>query len=64
MRYPAWVRADGFPLSWRHYVYGMRKMSAADLRDSLARVSDVRVAHHAGDKDYREWRRQLMRELR
>jgi spore cortex formation protein SpoVR/YcgB (stage V sporulation) len=58
------VAADGMPLSYRHYVYGMRRLVKAQLRESFARVSDLRIAHHAQDRDYREWRRRISWEMK
>lgn len=32
---PAWVGQDGFPLTWQHYIYGLRHIARENIRRQL-----------------------------
>lgn len=55
---PSWVGADGFPLSWRHYVYGMAFISREYLRRQLEQAQAARMAS-AEKEDYQSWQRDV-----
>lgn len=42
-KFPAWVGPDGFPLSYRHFRYGMSYLGRQYLRDQLANAESTRV---------------------
>lgn len=45
--YPAWVGPDGYPLSWRHYVYGVAHLGRARAAESLRLERAVAIAQAA-----------------
>lgn len=45
--FPAWVGADGLPVSWAMYQYGIRHIDRAVARDTLRIASATRVAQSA-----------------
>ena len=52
--FPAWVGPDGYPMSWRHYVYGMRHLSRVAARVDLRTATATRMAQT--DKEpWQEW---------
>lgn len=57
-RLPAWTGPDGFPLSWRHYVYGSAYIGRADAREDVRAASAHRVSQ-ADQKGYRAWLREM-----
>lgn len=60
---PAWTGADGYPLSWPHFVYGMRSLGLAET----ARLAhDAEAAHAAGyvAADFKRWTHRVTRPLR
>lgn len=54
--------SDGFPLSWRHYVYGLRYLGRAHVRHQLTTAEAVRLGGAARD-DYTAWRGDMNRIL-
>lgn len=44
-RKPAWVGADGYPLTWGHYVQGMAEIARTDARRALMIANAVRAAN-------------------
>lgn len=54
--YPAWTRRDGFPLSWRHFSYGVAHLGRAYARTSL-RLSAATGIAHATREDAEQWYR-------
>jgi len=59
-RLPAWTGPDGFPLSWRHFVYGMAYLGRADLRAGLAAAQAHRAAGYSAD-DFDAHQRDVLR---
>jgi len=57
---PAWCGADGLPLSYRHWVYGLAYLGRAALRDELAAARAARMAQQSKD-DFGEWVRDVQR---
>lgn len=55
---PAWCGRDGFPLSWRHYCYGLRYLGRSHIREQLARAGAARMAAAETD-DYKAWYHEL-----
>jgi hypothetical protein len=43
-RYPAWIGADGYPLSWGHFVIGLRRMAADRNTDAADMTRALRIA--------------------
>ena len=41
---PAWVGPDGFPLSWQHYIYGLRHIARESLRQQLWTSQSIRLS--------------------
>lgn len=58
--FPAWTGADGWPRSWRHYLYGMAYLGRAALREHLARTESARMANASAD-DFRALQRDVSR---
>lgn len=56
--FPAWVGDDGYPLSYRLYVYGTRNLTRLSARTDLRQASAVRMAK-ADVKNWREWAGEL-----
>ncbi len=54
--FPAWTRADGYPLSWRHFTYGVQHLGRAHARGSL-RLSAATGIAHAKREDAEQWYR-------
>lgn len=51
---PAWCGADGLPLSYRHFVYGLAYLGRHTLRDQLAHAQATRLAQLPKD-DFNEY---------
>lgn len=58
--FPTWTGRDGFPLSWRHFVYGMAYLGRQTLREQLARVESFRLGNAAPD-EFRSFQRDVSR---
>lgn len=53
-RLPAWVGSDGFPLSYRHFIYGMKWIARNYARESIRIVEATSAAQY--DKSaYADW---------
>lgn len=48
---PAWVNKDGWPLSWQHYIYGLRHIAREQLRYQLLLSQAMRM----GRSDLTDW---------
>jgi hypothetical protein len=57
---PAWVNAEGFPLSWQHYIYGLRHIAREAMRQQLWMAQSVRMADVVKD-DWESWSRDVIR---
>jgi hypothetical protein len=57
LRFPAWTGADGYPLTWRHYVYGMAAIERENAAAKM-RMADAVAAHKAGQRDWKRWVRE------
>lgn len=57
---PAWVGEDGFPLTWQHYVYGLRHIAREDLRRQVYMAQAQRMSR-AERESYDEWQRDMNR---
>jgi hypothetical protein len=55
--FPAWTGRDGFPLSWLHYLIGMRRLTVAAARDSL-RIGTAFAMSQAKREEWRRWLRE------
>ncbi len=53
---PAWVGADGFPLTWQHFLYGIRHIARESLRSQLHSAQAVRMAG-LEKEDWDVWQR-------
>lgn len=53
-RLPAWVGEDGYPRSWRHYVYGMSYLARSRIRTLLDMAEATRAAGAVED-DWKQW---------
>lgn len=61
---PEWVDDDGFPRSWRHYVYGMSYLERANARWMIDLAAATRAGALGKEKAYQAWRRDLKRRAR
>lgn len=52
--FPRWVGADGFPLTWAHFQYGVRHLGRARARADLRMAVAARAAGST-DKGWKEW---------
>jgi len=57
---PAWVNKDGWPLSWQHYIYGLRHIAREDLRRQLWLSQAHRLSRTEKD-GWDEWQRDINR---
>jgi hypothetical protein len=48
------VGADGYPISWRHYVYGMAAIERGRAAEKL-RMADAVSAHKAKEQHRKRW---------
>lgn len=55
---PRWTGSDGLPLSWPHFVVGMRHLGRAANTTTLGQAAAVR-AGMASTRDYSDWRNDL-----
>lgn len=53
--FPAWTGADGFPLTWRHYVYGMAHLGRATAAEKLRLADSFAIAQNP--KEWTRWNR-------
>jgi hypothetical protein len=58
---PQWVGPDGFPLSWRHYVHGLRHLALAHIREQVKTAEAVRFGAQADQESYQGWHRDMTR---
>jgi hypothetical protein len=57
---PAWVNTEGWPLSWQHYIYGLRHIARESMRHQLWSAQAMRMAR--GQKeDWDTWQRDVNR---
>lgn len=57
---PAWVGRDGFPLSWQHYVYGVRHIAREGMRQQLWMAQAMRMSS-TGKMDWETYQRDINR---
>ena len=56
--FPAWIGADGWPLSYAHYLYGTRHLGRLAAREDLRQATATRMA--GADKDgWKPWADEL-----
>lgn len=55
---PAWVGPDGYPLSWRHFVYGLAYIRRRNARAKIEMASAMRIAK-ADQQGFEAWRREV-----
>jgi hypothetical protein len=51
---PALLNAEGFPRSWRHYVYGMSYLARSRVR-SLLDMAEATRAAGAVEEHWKQW---------
>lgn len=51
-RFPAWVGGDGYPLSWGHFVIGVRQMREEDARGMLQTARGTRLGNTPKGADF------------
>lgn len=56
--FPAWVNADGWPISYRHYLYGTRHLGRLGARTDLKHATAVRMANTQRD-DWKAYAEEL-----
>jgi hypothetical protein len=54
LRLPAWMGADGYPISWRHYIYGMAAIERENAADKL-RMADAVAVHKSKEQGFKRW---------
>lgn len=57
LRFPAWTQPDGYPLSWRHYIYGMGAVERENAAEKL-RQADAVAVHKTKGEHYKRWVRE------
>lgn len=55
---PAWVGKDGMPLSWQHYIYGLRHIAREQMRQQLWWAQATRMSRVLKD-DWESWQRDV-----
>jgi hypothetical protein len=51
---------DGYPLSWRHFQYGLARLGRSDAQHDI-RLANAVTAAHAQKQDAKDWfRKQRM----
>lgn len=58
--FPAWTDADGWPRSWRHFVYGMAHLARRHARQVLAQAEAVKIGGAVGE-DFERFLRDVHR---
>ncbi len=53
-----WLDGQGEPLSWSHYVLGVRHIAKARAREDL-RFVGATSAMHSKDREFREWQAEM-----
>jgi len=56
----AWVGPDGFPLSWQHYIYGLRHIAREQLRQQMLWAQAARMSR-TEKEDWNIWQRDVNR---
>lgn len=56
--FPAWVGESGAPLSWRHFVAGLRHLTQHHAREQI-RTHDAVGMTNAKDADRKAWLRDV-----
>lgn len=56
----SWCTPDGFPRSWRHYIYGMAFIAREKLRSQLHLAQAQRMSGVVQD-DWNVWQRDVQR---
>jgi hypothetical protein len=51
---PAWTGKDGFPLTYKHFIYGMKWIKRSYARQNLRMLGAVQ-AHIATKEEYRDY---------
>lgn len=59
---PAWTGGDGLPLSWTHYVAGLRWIARHTMRQQVYAADSTRLGGAKAD-DYTRWRGAMARAL-
>lgn len=57
---PAWVNKEGWPLSWQHYVYGLRHIARENLRQQMWMAQAMRLSRSSA-QDFDTWQRDMTR---
>lgn len=57
---PAWVDKKGWPLSWQHYIYGLRHIARERLREQVWIAQAMRMSRTPGP-NWDEWQRDMNR---
>ena len=56
---PAWCGPDGLPLSWAHYVYGLRYTGRLAARELLRSAQAARIAQDPEGKEFKAFSREV-----
>jgi hypothetical protein len=54
-RMPILFGADGWPRSYRHYLYGLRYLGLAHMRDQMKLAEAMRHAWDGDKENYTRW---------
>lgn len=57
---PAWVNKDGDPLSWQHYIYGLRHIARESLRHQVWMAQSMRMSRTTPE-NWDSWQRDMSR---
>jgi hypothetical protein len=53
--YPGWLRPDGRPLSWRHFIHGLAHLDRARARLSMRIAGAVAIARTSDEAAATDW---------
>lgn len=57
--FPAWIGADGWPISYRRYLYGTRHLGRLSARTDLKTATAVRLGHNATEDTWKKYAAEL-----
>lgn len=60
MAFPSWTGTDGYPLSWAHFIVGIRRLALGSARTELRMAAAARAAQF-GDRDWKGYVKRLQK---
>lgn len=53
--FPGLLRTDGYPISWRHFVYGLQYIQRERAREALRTANVHAIAAKADEEHWESW---------